>query len=147
MAKKTDARRVVSVPVQSGTVPITVVEMASFERSAAKLFNDADLEEVIFHVSQFRELGTIIPRTGDLRKLRWASDASKGKSGGARIVYYYSEDDMPLYLIAVYRKSDKLDLSEPEKKAAKKMTTELKRVQSTLRRRSQLKVINGRKSD
>jgi hypothetical protein len=39
----------------------------------------------------------------------------KGKSGGARVIYCYHSPRLPLFLLTVYGKSDKADLSATER--------------------------------
>ena len=58
--------------------------------------------------------GDIICGTGGLRKVRWGVQGS-GKSGGARIVYYYHNDNMPLFLLTAYKKSEKDSLTDAER--------------------------------
>ena len=58
--------------------------------------------------------GDVIRGTGGLRKIRWQSQGS-GKSGGARIIYYFHSDDIPLFLITVYRKADNGRLTKAER--------------------------------
>lgn len=50
----------------------------------------------------------------------------KGKRGGARIVYYYHSDCMPLLLIACYAKNEKIDLSADDKKLCIKLISEFR---------------------
>lgn len=124
-------------------IPVAIAEMPSFTREARALFDDAELEELRCHAALFRELGSVVRETGGLRKLRWATDNNKGKSHGARIIYYYGGDHMPLYLIAVYGKSKKVSLSAAERKAARKLVEALKRQYDPERRRRQLRVVSG----
>ncbi len=59
--------------------------------------------------------GKLIPGGRGLRKFRWAS-GGKGKSGGARVIYYlYAEDK--IYMIYPFRKSDQEDLTKEQLKA------------------------------
>jgi hypothetical protein len=134
---------VARIPIEddAGKVPITVADTASFTREAQKLFSDGELEDLRDHVSQFRELGKVIRDTGGLRKLRWATDNNRGKSHGARIIYYYGGEHMPLYLIAVYAKSRAVTLSGPEKKAATKLVAALKKRFEPENRRRNLRVV------
>jgi len=67
--------------------------------------------------------GALIPGTGGLRKLRWAS-SSKGKRGGLRIIYYWITDDHKIVLLYVYKKSDLEDLSTYELKRLKLLIEE-----------------------
>jgi hypothetical protein len=124
-------------------VPIAVAEMPSFTREAEKIFAADELERLRNHAAQFRELGPVMKETGGLRKTRWAADNNKGKSHGARIIYYYGGDHMPLYLIAVYPKSKKANLSHAEKRAARKLVAALKKEFEPEARRRKLKVVTG----
>ena len=57
------------------------------------------LREFINFIAQNPTMGDIIPGTGGARKIRWASDANKGKRGGARVIYYYHSDQMPIFFV------------------------------------------------
>ena len=61
------------------------------------------------------EAGDVIPGTNGVRKLRWGME-NIGKRRGARVIYFYRDLNMPLYLLAVYAKSEKMDLKPKEKK-------------------------------
>jgi hypothetical protein len=52
--------------------------------------------------------------TGGIRKLRWSAQG-KGKSGGVRVIYYYHSDTMPLFLLTVFGKGEKANLSKAER--------------------------------
>ena len=58
--------------------------------------------------------GAIMQGTGGIWKLRWAS-GSKGKSGGVRVIYYYHNESIPLFLLTVFGKSEKGNLSKAER--------------------------------
>jgi mRNA-degrading endonuclease RelE of RelBE toxin-antitoxin system len=49
--------------------------------------------------------------TGGLRKLRWSAHG-KGKSGGVRVIYYYHNESIPLFLLTVFGKGEKVNLSK-----------------------------------
>lgn len=127
-----------------GKLPVAVSETAPFTREALKLFTENELEELRNHAALFRELGAVIKDTGGLRKLRWATDNNKGKSHGARIIYYYGGDHMPVCLIAVYAKSRAVTLSGPAKRAARKMVETLKKQYAPESRRQRLTVVGER---
>ena len=58
--------------------------------------------------------GDLIPGTGGVRKLRWARGA-RGKSAGVRAIYYFHSDAMPLYLLTVFSKNERTDLTAGER--------------------------------
>ena len=48
----------------------------------------------------------------------------KGKRGGARVIYYYHSELMPLALLAIFSKGEKIDLSMSEKRELRKLVGE-----------------------
>ena len=124
-------------------IPIVVAETGPFLREARKIFDETELEILRDHAALFRELGQLIRETGGLRKTRWATANNKGKSHGARIIYYYGGDHMPLYLIAVYPKSKRVTLSNAAKKAARKLVATLKKEFEPTNRRGHLRLVAG----
>jgi hypothetical protein len=71
--------------------------------------------------------GRVIPGTGGLRKLR-AADAGRGqgKRGGYRVIYLDIPEAERTYLLALYDKSEKDDLSSDEKRVLKALVETLK---------------------
>ena len=64
--------------------------------------------------------------TGGFRKLRFALEGS-GKSGGARVIYYYCDAGIPVFLVQIYAKNEKANLNGAEKIALTKVAEEIKR--------------------
>ncbi len=91
----------------------TVAEMPEFTRSAAGILNAAEIKALIDHLAHKPRAGVLIPGTGGIRKLRWAR-SGMGKSGGARVIYYYHDERMPLYLLTVFGKNDKANVTRAE---------------------------------
>jgi hypothetical protein len=52
--------------------------------------------------------------TGGVRKLRWGR-GDQGKSGGVRVIYYFYDELMPLYLLTLFAKGDKDNLTKAER--------------------------------
>ena len=101
-------------------IPMTVVETARFLKDAKPLMSDSEREELVAFVGANPEAGTIIPETGGVRKIRRAL-AGRGKRGGARVIYYYHNERLPLFLLAVYGKNEKANLSQAERNAMKRL--------------------------
>ncbi len=49
-------------------------------------------------------IGTVVPGTGGVRKLRW-SRTGMGKRGGVRVLYYVQDIKGQIWLLTVYAKS------------------------------------------
>ena len=58
--------------------------------------------------------GVVIRGTGGLRKMR-VGLAGRGKRGGARVIYFFHSERMPLYLLAVFAKNERADLTASER--------------------------------
>jgi hypothetical protein len=101
-------------------IPMTVVETARFLKDAKPLMSDSEREELVAFVGANPEAGEIIPETGGVRKIRQAL-AGRGKRGGARVIYYYHNERLPLFLLAVYGKNEKANLSRAERNAMKRL--------------------------
>jgi hypothetical protein len=99
---------------------MTVVETARFLKDAKPLLSDAERAELVVYVGANPEAGEIIPETGGVRKIRWAL-AGRGKRGGARVIYYYHNERLPLFLLAAYGKNEKANLSMAERNAMKRL--------------------------
>jgi hypothetical protein len=93
---------------------LTVAELPEYRRAAGKLLSDDDRRALVDHLAARPKAGDLIEGTGGVRKLRWARDG-RGKSGGVRVVYYFHSDQMPLYLLTVFAKNERANLSKAER--------------------------------
>lgn len=93
---------------------ITIAEMPSYQRDADRIFTDEERDKLAEFVAINPAFGDVIPGTGGVRKLRWGARSS-GKRGGARVIYYFRDLNMPVYLIAVYAKGEKMDLTADDR--------------------------------
>jgi len=94
---------------------IEIVALRAFDRQRRGILAESAVLELQRYLAWNPLAGDVIPGTGGLRKLRWAAKGH-GKRGGARVIYYYADRGRPLYLLAVYAKNEKVDLSAREKK-------------------------------
>ena len=67
-----------------------------------------------------------IPGAGGIRKLRFAA-SGRGKRGGARVIYFYGGDQMPIYALLAYAKSARTDLNPAERRAVAGVVAAIKR--------------------
>lgn len=98
---------------------IYIKSTPQFDEIAEKLMSEQALEDFFDHIALHPESGKIISGTGGIRKIRWETGKNnRGKSGGVRILYYYSEN-LLIILVSLYGKSKKEDISDAEKNAFK----------------------------
>jgi mRNA-degrading endonuclease RelE of RelBE toxin-antitoxin system len=106
--------------------PISVAETALFVRQADDVWSEDERFEFVDFIASNPDAGDVIPETGGVRKVRWTRQGS-GKRGGVRVIYFYHDGRMPLYLLMVYAKAEKEDLRPEEKRAVVTLTNALKR--------------------
>jgi hypothetical protein len=92
----------------------TIVELPEFRRRATSLLSDAEQQELIDYLSSYPRSGDLLRDTGGIRKLRWGR-GGRGKSGGVRVIYYYHDERIPLYLLTLFGKNEKANLSKAER--------------------------------
>lgn len=103
-----------------GEVRITVVETKAFTTSAKGRMKPKEVDALIQLLAAEPECGDLIQGTGGLRKVRFGV-GGKGKSGGVRIVYYYCNDTLPVFLLTVFAKNEKDNLSNSDRNALAKV--------------------------
>jgi hypothetical protein len=103
---------------------ITIAETQPFIKGASEALTDDEREKLINFIALRPDAGDIIPGTGGVRKLRWPAK-SQGKRAGARILYFFHDLNMPVYLLAIYTKNERIDFSGSERKQMRKKTVEL----------------------
>jgi hypothetical protein len=106
-------------------VLITVAEMPEYIRRATKLLSQSERNDVVDYVAATPKAGDLIQGTGGVRKLRWAR-SGRGKSGSVRVVYYSHSEALPLYLLTVFGKGERADLSQAERNELAKLAQVLK---------------------
>ena len=80
-----------------------------------ELLADEDLRLLQVSLLLRPDQGSVIPGGGGLRKMRWALPG-RGKSGGARVIYYWFVAEQMVYLLAIYPKNEQADLTRDELK-------------------------------
>ena len=105
----------------------TVSELKSFRRAAEKAgMSERDIDGLIDYLAETPLAGDEIVGTGGCRKVRFAIEGNnKGKSGGVRTITLFTGEDLPVFLITVFGKSQKVSLSQTEKNALKALTDQI----------------------
>ena len=92
----------------------TVVETQQFSKRVKSLrIADDEAAEMIITLAENPASGDSLG--GGLYKIRIARKDS-GKSGGYRVLYFYKPKDMPIFLLTVFAKNEKTNISQAEKK-------------------------------
>lgn len=89
------------------------IETPVFTRQVTALLDDDDYAALQNKLAQHPDLGDVLQGGGGIRKLRHALPG-KGKSGGVRVIYYWLRDDGQIYMLLIYPKSKKDNLSPSE---------------------------------
>jgi hypothetical protein len=98
----------------------TVVEMPEFIADAkAAGITEEERSAIVDWMSQKPHSGDEIKGTGGARKVRFPG-RGKGKSGGFRVIAFYTGPDIPVFLVAVFAKGDRIDLSQAERNELRK---------------------------
>jgi hypothetical protein len=96
------------------------IETEDFLSDAADVgMSDDERALIVNALSEDPMLGTPMVGTGGARKTRFPIPG-KGKSGGYRTVHYYSGKDTPVFLLAVFKKNEKDNLTHAERNELKK---------------------------
>jgi hypothetical protein len=81
----------------------TIAETPEFRRDVDAIWST----ESVWHFARVAanpELGDVIPGSGGCRKVRWTA-SSRGKRGGARVIYYSRLDEGRIWLLVIYTKA------------------------------------------
>ncbi len=83
----------------------------------AQALGIADTERVaiVTWIAAHPAAGDVIEGTGGARKVRFAG-RSKGKSGGYRVITFFTGTEMPVFLLNVFAKNEKTDLTPKERR-------------------------------
>jgi len=80
------------------------VETQLFTRLVGKYLSDMEYSELQHALAGNPELGSVIPGSGGVRKVRW-SQSARGKRGGVRVIYYVRDRKGVIWMLTIYGKS------------------------------------------
>ena len=104
----------------------TVVETPFYLADAERLFSPDERKAIVDRLAADPTCGVIIAGGGGIRKVRFGF-GGRGKSGGARIIYFFSGESLPVFILAVFAKNEKANLSMAERNALAGLITEMVR--------------------
>ena len=112
--------------IRVNIVPVSVVELPTFSRTVGKVWSEQELAEFTDFIALNPLAGALVPGTGGVRKMRWAAKG-KGKRGGARVIYFFFTEEHPVFLVSIYAKSDRENITETERTQYFTMSQAIKR--------------------
>ena len=105
----------------------TFLESREFSEWVKTYLTDDELAALQRSLLADPDAGSVIPGCGGLRKLRIGDPRrGQGKRGGARVIYVHVEEASLIYLVTVYGKDQKDDLSNEDKRAYRDLARLLK---------------------
>jgi hypothetical protein len=104
---------------------IAIAETTYYSKRADAIMSENECKAVIEMIARDPRAGDLIPGSGGVRKVRIALEG-RGKSGGARLIYYYHNDAWPVLLLEVFAKNEKENLSKAQVNTLARLVTELK---------------------
>ena len=102
-----------------------VVETNEFVKQASKCMDLVSRKSFVDFIAANPMEGDLIVGTGGARKIRWTGASSHGKRGGARVIYYYHDRIIPIFLFTAYGKGMKANLSQAERNSLRKIIKEI----------------------
>ena len=81
---------------------------------------------IVWYLAAHPDAGDEIRGTGGARKVRFPG-RGKGKSGGYRVITFYSGRYVPVFLLNVFAKGDRVDLFQAERNEMRTMLATLVR--------------------
>ncbi|MCC7116943.1 MAG: type II toxin-antitoxin system RelE/ParE family toxin [Anaerolineales bacterium] len=96
------------------------IETSIFTRQVIALLTDDEYGELQIALSTHPDSGSIIPRSGGLRKIRW-SMTGRGKRGGVRAIYYWVVAEDQILMLFMYSKNEKDDLTPTQLKVLREI--------------------------
>ncbi|MCL4510053.1 MAG: type II toxin-antitoxin system RelE/ParE family toxin [Bacteroidetes bacterium] len=104
---------------------IEFCELPSFTNTFSDIATDEELLELQLELCENPQKGDLVKGTGGARKVRMRRPG-RGKSGGARVIYYWQDEEGVIWLIKAYAKSVAAELTAKEKKQIAKVIDEIK---------------------
>ena len=100
------------------------IETPYFTRFCEEHCNDDDLRNLQQLLIERPDAGALLRGGKGLRKLRWALQG-RGKSGGARVIYYWRNAAGRVYLLYAYAKNAQADLTAAQTRLLVELVNEV----------------------
>lgn len=102
---------------------MVIIETSIFTNQVQALLSLEEYRKLQMALMIRPDLGTVIPGSGGLRKVRW-SLSGRGKRGGVRTIYYWAVASDQILMLLMYAKNERDDLTPTQLKVLRKMVEE-----------------------
>ena len=103
----------------------SVVALPVYQKQVTELFAGSEAAAMEDYIAANPEGHPVLQGTGGLRKARWKR-GTRGKSGGVRAIYYFDVRAATVYMLTVYSKSQKENLTAADKRDLRKIVDRIK---------------------
>ncbi len=86
------------------------IETSYFTKLLPNYLNDEAYRGLQSYLLQKPDAGDLVRGSGGVRKVRWITEG-KGKSGGIRAIYYWKKSDEEIWMLTIYRKSERATIA------------------------------------
>jgi hypothetical protein len=104
---------------------IEFIETPTFTRMVLSLLSDDEYLGLQQALIKDPQQGALLRAGGGIRKMRFALRA-RSKRDGVRLIYYWLKEDGQIYMLAIYAKSVRDDLTDEQVSILREFVKELK---------------------
>lgn len=88
-------------------------ETSRFTNRVVELLDDESYAKLQLYLAEFPDAGDLVKGGGGIRKVRYALPG-RGKSGGARVIYFWAVENDLILMLEIYAKNEQSDLSDDQ---------------------------------
>jgi len=107
------------------TLAVSLIETPVFTRLVIKTLSDDDYGALQQWLVDEPDAGDLVRGGAGMRRVRWALPGG-GKSGGIRVLYYWRANADQIYLLFLFAKGERSDLTPEQVRELAKYVKELK---------------------
>ncbi len=105
---------------------MVIIETSIFTKQITALMSDDEYQKLQKALIEVPTSGKIMTGSGGIRKVRWKLPG-RGKSGGARVIYYWATYKSQIFMLFAYPKNEMENITKEQLSILKKaVETEFK---------------------
>lgn len=102
---------------------MVIIETSVFTRQVRELLSDEEYRQMQLALILQPGIGSLIPGSGGLRKMRWTLN-DRGKRGGVRVIYFWAVSFEQVLLLFIHAKNEIDNLTPDQIKVLRKIIDE-----------------------